>query len=269
VACCFHADNAQATETRYFVPTDDDIYHSTKLMQSNPTSSPQILQLWFSRLSDSTIEIEQSIQKLFSPSETKRLESIKSDNRRREYLLSRALMRHALSQKFHLHEKDWLFIEQPESAPVIHNLPENTYFSLSHSRGLICFAISGCPMGIDIEASSKRRDFPALATMFMNKEELDYLIRNESTEIDYFYRVWCAKEAYYKSLPPSEQSTTSLRNFCFSDLTESDNDWHLIESKIEQYRFAAMIKNKPDRINCSYFLSTDKCLDGFGRFEIH
>lgn len=269
MTCCFHADNVQATETRYIVPIDNDIYNSTKLMQSNPTSSPQILQLWFSRLSDSTIEIEQSIQKLLSPSETKRLESIKSDNRRREYLLSRALMRHALSQKFHLQEKDWQFIEQPESAPVIHNLPENIYFSLSHSRGFICFAISSCPMGIDIEASNKRRDFPALAAMFMNNEELDNLVQNESTEIDYFYRVWCAKEAYYKSLPSSEQKATLLKKIRFSALIESDDNWHLIEGKIDQYRFAAMIKNKPYKINCSYFLSSDKCLDGFGRFEIH
>jgi 4'-phosphopantetheinyl transferase len=238
-------------------------------MQRNPSSSPHTLQLWFSRVSDSTIDVEQSIQNLLSASETKRLVSIKSNNRRREYLLSRALMRHALSQNFHRREKDWQFIEWPESAPVIHSLPENIYTSLSHSHGFICFAISGCPIGIDLEASNKQRDFSALAEMFMNDEELDCLVQNESTKIDYFYRIWCAKEAYFKSLPSSEQITTSLKKISFSALIEGDDNWHLIEGKIEQYRFAAMIKNKPDKINCSHYLSTDKSLDDFGHFEIH
>lgn len=178
-------------------------------------------------------------------------------------------MRHALSQNFHRQENDWQFIECPESVPVIHNLPENIYISLSHSRGFICFAISSYPVGIDLEASTKQRDFKALAEVFMNDEELGYLIQNESMQADYFYRIWCAKEAYYKSLPSSEQIATPLKKICFSALIESDDRWHLIEGKIEEYRFAAMIKNKPDKINCSYFLSTDKHLDGFSRFEIH
>jgi 4'-phosphopantetheinyl transferase len=247
----------------------NDTYNPTDLMQSNIHFSPHILQLWFARVSDSTMDIEQTVQALFSVSELKRLDLIKGNNKRREYLLSRALMRHALSRYFHLEENEWLFIERPDSAPGITNLPENIHISLSHSSGFICFAISTSPMGIDLEAADKRRDFSALAEVFMNDRELDCLVQSESEQADYFYRIWCAKEAYYKTLSSTEQSATTLEKICISSLIEGDDNWHLIEGKIDQYRFAAMIKNKPYKINCSYFLYSAKCLDGFGRFEIH
>jgi 4'-phosphopantetheinyl transferase len=250
-------------------PINNETYNSSDLMQSNTFFSSHILQLWVSRVSNSTIIVEQTIQNLFSVSEKKRLNLIKNNNKRREYLLSRALMRHALSQYFHRQEKEWLFIERPESAPVISNLPENIYLSLSHSSGFICFAISSYPIGIDIEAANKQRDYSALAEIFMNEEELDCLVQNKLTKADHFYRIWCAKEAYYKALSSSDQSATSLKKICFSALIEGVDNWHLIEGKIEQYRFAAMVEGKPEKINCSYFLSTDKYLDCTNCFEIH
>jgi len=238
-------------------------------MQTNTLFSPHILQLWFSTVSDSTRDVEQTIQNLFSVSEKNRLSLIKSNNKRREYSLSRALMRHALSQYFHRPEKEWLFIERPESAPVISNLPENVYISLSHSSGYICFAISSRPIGIDIEAANKLRDFSALAEIFMNEEELDCLIQNDVTQADQFYQIWCAKEAYYKTLSCSDQSVISLKKICYSALIEGVDNWHLIEGKIEQYRFAAMVESKPEKINCSYFLSVNEFLDCINCFEIH
>jgi 4'-phosphopantetheinyl transferase len=236
----------------------------------NNTSFPsQTLQLWFSRVSNLTIDVEQKIQNLFSVSELKRLNRINSDNKRREYLLSRVLMRHALSQYFSRQEKEWTFIERPDSGPIISSLPDNIYLSLSHSGGFICFAISNYPIGIDLEYANKQRDFSALAGAFMNEEELDILARIDSTQAAYFYQVWCAKEAYFKALTPSEQSAISLKKIYFSALIGRDDNWHLIEGKIEQYWFAAMIKNRPQNISYNYFLPTEECLGRVNRFEIH
>ena len=79
-------------------------------MQSNIPFSPHILQLWFARVSDSTMDIEKTVQALLSVSELKRLDLIKGHNKRREYLLSRALMRHVLSRYFHPQEQIKLFL---------------------------------------------------------------------------------------------------------------------------------------------------------------
>jgi 4'-phosphopantetheinyl transferase len=237
-------------------------------MDSNVAFLPDTLQLWFTRVSDSTTKTEQPIRNLFSDSEKNRLESIRNSNKRREYLLSRLLMRYALSQHFQLQEKEWQFIERSGSAPIVCNLPENTYHSLSHSDDLICFALSDCPLGIDIEATNKQRDYLALAEVFMNDKELGYLAQNESAQDDHFYRTWCAKEAYFKALPVREQATTFLHQLSYLALIKNRTEWQLIEGKTDTYRLAAVMNNKPRAINQSYFLATGNCSHKFCRFEI-
>ncbi len=237
------------------------------LVPDNAPFSPHFLQLWFARVSNPTINAEQTIQNLLSDSEIKRLDSIKSKNKRREFLLSRALMRHALSHNFPVQEKKWLFIERPGLAPVITNLPDSIYTSLSHSHGFVCFAISSDRIGIDLENAGKQRDFVVLAEIFMNDEELDNLRLNETTQIDQFYQIWCAKEAYYKFLTPSEQSDISLKEICFSELIGNDSNCYLLEGKIEQYRFASITRNKPAKIICNYFLTTGECPGLTSRFD--
>lgn len=215
------------------------------------------------------MDAEQTIQCLFSDSEIRRLNNIKTKNKHREYLLSRALMRHALSQHFQLPESEWRFVEQSGSPPIISNLPEYIYLSLSHSGGFICFAIYDTPIGIDIEVVNKQRNFLALAETFMNDKELECLAQNESTQAYHFYRIWCAKEAYYKFLPPTKQATTSLRKIFFSALTESSDKWQLIEGQTKEYVFAAVMKTKPEKINHYYYLPSDKGLDSSNRFKVY
>ena len=170
------------------------------------------LQLWFARVGTATTETELSTESLLSASEKKRLSLTRSPYKRREFLLSRAVMRHALSQYFFRPVNEWIFIERPDLPPEISNLPDNIYTSLSHSKGLICFAISGSPVGIDLELADRNRDFLALAKLFMSDEEVQYLAQNKEIEADIFYRTWCAKEAYYKAIPSIKQHDTSYKD---------------------------------------------------------
>lgn len=164
-------------------------------------------------------------------------------------------MRHALSHHFMCDENEWEFIERLDSTPEIGNLPDNIYISLTHSNGLICFAISNFPVGVDIEATNKQRDCLALAKTIMNDGEFDYFIQNTTTQTDLFYRIWCAKEAYYKALPPSEQAVTSLDQISFPTLLENKENWPLLEGKMGYLILAVAIKNYPEKIDCNYYLT--------------
>jgi len=227
-------------------------------MPGNLTDYPDFLQLWFTRVSNFTVDEEYKVQDLFSESETSRLSEITSKRKRREYLLSRSLMRHALQQHFQSRVNKWQFVERSGATPLISNLPADIHLSLSHSGGLICFAIAGCPVGIDIETCDRQRNFSALAEAFMNDEELVRLQQDETTRAEYFYRSWCAKEAYFKALPPNEQATTFLKRLDLSILTEDNAEWQLIEGKMESCRFAAVMTGKPAKINHSWYLAPDK-----------
>jgi 4'-phosphopantetheinyl transferase len=236
-------------------------------MQSDNSNSAQLPQLWFSRVLDSTLAVEQSIHKLLGASEIKRLKSIKSATRCREFLLSRALMRHALSRCFQRPESEWEFVDQSRSGPRVSNLPSNIYLSLSHSSGYIGFALANCPVGIDLEVPKMTRDFPALAEIFMNQEELAGLPGECTAQADYFYRIWCAKESHYKALSATQQSTIAMIDLNYLSFTGNQQNWHLVEGETDQYRFALVTKTKSEKINYYYFPGKTAYLDGVNNID--
>lgn len=160
-------------------------------------------------------------------------------------------MRHALSHQFGLKAHEWEFIEKSNSSPTVKNLPEGYWLSLSHSHGAICFVLHKNPVGIDIEQSKVRTNFSALARVFMNEGELELLNSSEPLMADNFYKVWCAKEAFYKMLPPSDQDGLFLKKINYFDLVENHhcylthgkiNDCHLTLVTKEPHRETTQLK---------------------------
>ena len=211
------------------------------------------LQLWFSRVAETTRGVEAAVEALLSASEKQRLGRLKSATRRREYLLSRALMRHALSLRYRREPGEWDVYDLMQAKPVVNNLPAGNYLGLSHSKGLICFALANCPLGVDVEFIGKPRNFTAMARMFMNDEERRRLAQSGVDQADYFYRNWCAKEACYKLLPADEQERTRFTRIDYSRLGEGDSKCYLREGRIGEYAFAAVSASPLDNISCDYF----------------
>lgn len=163
-------------------------------------------------------------------------------------------MRHALGQLFPNQKNGWEFIESQNFVPGIRNLPDNIFLSLSHSNGLICFAVATCRVGIDLEMI-KQRDFLELAKVFMNKEEIALLSRATKSQAKNFYRNWCVKEAYYKVLPRQEQLSIDIQKISVSDLLDQDKNWFLIVQEIEQFMFVVVMEEEPMEVYRHYFLS--------------
>lgn len=162
-------------------------------------------------------------------------------------------MRHALSQYFLCPINEWEFIERANLPPKISNLPNNTYISLSHSKGLICFAISNSPVGIDLELADMNRDFLELAETFMSDEEIQHMTQNSEIQADIFYRIWCTKEAYYKTLSIENQLDIAFKNIPAYNLIKNKTNWSLIEGKIGQFIVSIVTKNKQQTINYNYY----------------
>jgi len=212
------------------------------------------LQLWFSRVGKASLSVEDCVLEWLSATELERLQRIRHDGKRREYLLSRMLMRHVLSQNFARAADEWQFTEQPDAAPRIDDLPEETYVSLSHSGGYICFGLATCALGIDIEINNPGRDFSTSAEIFMDSGEREYLLRGAAADQSFFYRNWCAKEACYKSLEPSRQARTSLTAINYADLQANRHGRLLIEGDGGDFRFASVLCAVPLRIEQNSFL---------------
>ena len=236
-------------------------------MQNSPSLESDTLQLWFTRVSDLTVDEERNVQTLFSQSEIKRLGEITNIGKRREYLLSRALMRHALAEHGQTPCETQGFVERSGAMPRVPGLPQNIRLSLSHSHGLICLAISSCRVGIDVEVINRQKNFSELAKTFMNDDELACMNRHQTSQIDYFYQVWCAKEAFFKALPKTEQAATSLFKLSHTDLVTNRTQWRLLQGTTGDSRVAAVLDNKPRQILQSCFLLPNTCAGSFCNFE--
>jgi 4'-phosphopantetheinyl transferase len=159
-------------------------------------------------------------------------------------------------------KREWVFVEQSNAPPRISNLPEGCWLSLSHSHGAICFALSQQPVGIDIERGDTRKNFSALAKAFMTTDELDMLNLNPQYSnpprlADMFYRIWCAKEAYYKITPIADQAKLFLKKIAYLDLAEGNNGHHLIAGNIDEYHLALVTTSKPANFRQIVALSFD------------
>lgn len=225
---------------------------------------PGHLLLCFSQVLEPKRDIEQGLLAQFSTSEKARLESIKSSSRRSEYLCSRILMRDALNQIFEVANLSWEFEEQNGYSPRVSNLPSGIHTTLSHSRGVICFAISDMPIGVDIEAHDRQRDFNALGKLFMNDLERKKLA-TLAEPAAYFYRCWCVKEAYYKAQPTADQEHLHFTGISIDDIDRSNDGWHLTEGKIEDHYLVAVSRQRPSQIQCHYFPSQNSWRTPFAR----
>ena len=89
--------------------------------------------------------------------------------------------------------------------------------SLSHSGGALAVALSGAPVGVDIESLSGDSDGARLAERFFNEaERAEYYAAPEEERRLAFIRIWTAKEAIFKSqkasaFAPSEVDSRASR----------------------------------------------------------
>lgn len=74
---------------------------------------------------------------------------------------------------------------------------QGIHFNLSHSGKLAVCAVSGHPVGADVEAPG--RDFDRIASYCFRQDEQEWMSRSENKNRD-FLRLWTRKESYVKLL---------------------------------------------------------------------
>ena len=90
----------------------------------------------------------------------------------------------------------------------------------------------------------------------MNTEELDLLPESGDASVQYFYRLWCAKEAFYKALPIADQDKTTLTSLSYSDLKGGKTEWQLFKTQIDSYQIAVVTQG-PKAIDDMLLIDTD------------
>jgi 4'-phosphopantetheinyl transferase len=141
-------------------------------------------------------------QAWLSPEERARKDRYFFEHSRREYLLTRALVRFTLSRYAPVLPAAWRFRANAYGCPAI-DLPDYRAlrFNLSNTAGLVaCVVALDRDVGVDVEDTERSGETVSIADSFFSRPELRALRalppeRRRSAFFDY----WTLKEAYIKA----------------------------------------------------------------------
>lgn len=135
-----------------------------------------------------------------SNEERRRLDGMRSEIRRRQYLAGHWLLRCLAADAFGGAARQWLLTASAEGVPILqssaHSTGQAIPASLSHSANWVAAAIAPFPVGIDLECESKPRDLLALADeAFSPAECAELRLLPADEHAAAFYLYWTLKEA--------------------------------------------------------------------------
>ncbi len=175
-------------------------------------------------------------ERLMSDDERVKQRSFVFERNRREYLVSRALLRSTLSKYDAIEPEAWRFVRDEHGRPAI-AWPSPLRFNLAHHPTMVvCAVTTGAALGIDVEPIDRGREILRIAAKTFAKPELDALgALPPEAAAERAVTLWTLKEAYIKarglglSLP--------LDDFAFSFDDSAD----------PRIAFAATMDDRPER----------------------
>ena len=153
--------------------------------------------------------------KQLGASEARRYGAFRRQERKRQFLLGRMLLRFAVSKLLSLPPDTLGVVERDGNAPRL-VLPDSQSaqpsFSLSHSGDWVACAVSlDAILGIDIEFNDPTRSILDMSHMVFHANEHSWLLQqSETMSLSAFYQLWCTREALFKLMTALGRETVLL-----------------------------------------------------------
>lgn len=138
-----------------------------------------------------------------SEDEGERANKLKIEQKKYQFVVTRAVTRKLLSNSLSKPAKEIIFSYGQHKKPYIEDKFNNksVEFNISHSGGYALIAMTlDNKVGVDIEKINHEIDYQSLSNRFFSvkeKEELENI--NKSEQLDAFYRAWVRKESFIKA----------------------------------------------------------------------
>ncbi len=140
---------------------------------------------------------------LMTPEEREKVSRFRFEKDRHTSLVTRALVRTALSRYADVAPADWRFVANEYGRPEIEEPREarSLRFNLSHTDGLVvCLVSRGREVGVDVEDRTRGGDLLDVADRFFSPLEVKALRGLPLEEqMDRFFLYWTLKESYIKA----------------------------------------------------------------------
>lgn len=201
-------------------------------------------QIWRSSIKQLIPDIEAQLLPMLSPLELEKFQRLKRFQRRKEYILSRSLIRMALSRQYKKPLQYWQFSESPNAAPKLLNPVDTSLFiSLSHSSDCVMLALSDQAIGLDIERIDILKEATNIARKVFTTEQQAHLNTLSSNQARrHFYQLWTHKEALVKALAGAIPSFQMI-----SSTAWPNHELHIQHAELNQYAITLASK-QPARV---------------------
>jgi 4'-phosphopantetheinyl transferase len=163
--------------------------------------SSKPLHLWYAYPDDLLDpEVAQACAALLTPEEREKWQRYRFEQRRRESLATRALVRSALSCYRAVPPEAWRFKENEHGKPFL-NPDCGLQFNLSNSAGMVvCLVAESTEVGVDVESHARAARIMNVAERVFSADEKAQLQELEdAAKLDRALMLWTLKEAYIKA----------------------------------------------------------------------
>ena len=165
-----------------------------------------------------------------SPAEREYHATMHSPERRRLFLNSRVLLRHALSLQCQRPFHHWKLDRHGQVGDA------DRFTSLAHRPDGICCGVAAAPVGVDLEGMRPAVRWRAVARRWFHPAENRWLDELDDAEAEpLFYLAWCLKEAWVKAT-----GRGLAHHFQALTLEREDQGWSVSVDRAEpDWHFAA------------------------------
>ena len=154
--------------------------------------------LWETPLSIWELELSH-IHDGLSPDERERATAFLNERARRQFVISRGMLRQLLSRYLDRPGADIEFAAEGDGKPVIAG-ERGIEFNLSHSGEIVVYAVASRPVGVDIEQLRPVARAVELARRYLSPEESETVAGAPQELRDReFLSAWVRREAYAKA----------------------------------------------------------------------
>lgn len=182
---------------------------------------PPQLDIWLTRLGPSCLDLsgEAAQANFLSDQELAHAQKFSHAAARERYLQVRTEVRRCLALYTGLQPQELVFGREAGGKPVLINTPQPLSFNLSHSGDYLALAVSAAQaVGIDLEHTSERQSWRAIAERYFHPEEVTQLrARPEAEQRLCFYHWWTLKEAFFKARGTGIATGLDKAVFSFND----------------------------------------------------
>lgn len=163
--------------------------------------APRDVHLWWVRPERAGEPALAAYAALLAPEERARWERLRRPEARRDFLVTRALVRTTLSRYAPVAPAAWRFSAGAHGRPEIASPRVALRFNLSHTAGLVVCAVArGRAVGVDVEDTRRRSRTDALAARFFAPAEVATLrALAPRARRARFFECWTLKESYLKA----------------------------------------------------------------------